>query len=427
MRSPPRVYAIDFGTSNSLLAAANAEEIHPPIPLDPAAEDPTILRSVLFFPSSKRCHYGVEALQEYVAHGMQGRLIRSIKKHLPARSFIGTHIEERPMRLEDLIGALLREMRRRANAYFGADVRRVVLGRPAKFSADPNDDLFAERRLERSARIGGFEDVRFVPEPLAAARDFQSALDGPKTVLVADFGGGTSDFTVLRMRPDGYDPTDVLAIGGVSVAGDALDGTIMRTRIAPHFGADVTYKVPLGANVLTMPKPITEKLCSPADLSVLQRRDVRAFLEDIRGWSLGPDDRRRIDQLFTLVEDALGFQVFEAIERTKRELSSRDATEFVFEYPTIQIREPVTRTDFERGSEAAVGSILGALDDTVRASGIAPERIDLVCCTGGTAKVPILAGALARRFRSARIHQHNNFHSIIQGLADRARALTVSA
>ena len=107
----PQIYAIDFGTTNSLLAAADSVRVHPPIALDPLARDPSILRSVLYFPSADRCFYGAQALAEYTAAGGQGRLIRSIKKHLPSRSFIGTFIEERPMNLEDLIGAFLGEMR----------------------------------------------------------------------------------------------------------------------------------------------------------------------------------------------------------------------------------------------------------------------------------------------------------------------------
>ena len=102
----PSLYAIDFGTSNSLLAAAGPHGIAPPIPLDPGAPDPTILRTLLFFPAANRCFYGQDAIDQYVAHGMQGRLIRSIKKHLPTRSFVGTHIEERPMTLEDRRGVV---------------------------------------------------------------------------------------------------------------------------------------------------------------------------------------------------------------------------------------------------------------------------------------------------------------------------------
>lgn len=419
----PTWYAIDFGTSNSLLAAANAEHIHAPIPLDPLAEDPTVLRSVLYFPSAERCAFGLDAIRQYVEAGMNGRLIRSVKKHLPSRTFIGTSIDDRPLSLEDLIGAMLREMRARANRHFDADVRRVVLGRPARFSDDAGDDAFAQDRLERAARIAGFEEVRFLAEPVAAAREYRRLATTGSLALVADFGGGTSDFTILRLEPGELSAADVLAIGGVAVAGDAFDAGIMRSKVARHFGADVVYRVPFGANEMRMPPALIERLCSPADLSILRRQEVISFLRNIRAWSLGPDDTEKIDQLFTLIEDGLGFQVFESIERTKRALTMRDASELVFEYPTIAIRENVTRQDFERASERVLARIVERLDETLASAGLSPTDIEIVCCTGGTAKVPVVARAIASKFPRAKVEEFKSFHSIVEGLALHAREL----
>ncbi len=422
-RFVPSWYAVDFGTSNSLLAAANAEGIHPPIPLDPIAHDPTILRSVLFFPDAERCAFGLDAIRQYVDAGMHGRLIRSVKKHLPSRTFLGTSIDERPMTLEDLIGLMLREMRARANRHFGLDVRRVVLGRPARFSDDPDDDAFAQERLERAAKIAGFEEVRFLAEPVAAAREYRRLAQTGSIALVADFGGGTSDFTILKLEPGELRPSDVLAIGGVAVAGDALDAGIMRTKVARHFGADVVYRVPFGRNEMRMPPALIERLCSPADLSILRRHDVTTFLRNIRAWSLGEDDAEKIDQLFTLIEYGLGFQVFESIERTKHALTTRDRDELVFEYPTIAVRENVTRADFERASQRVVDEILERLDETLRAAGLSANDIEIVCCTGGTAKVPLVARAIATKFPRARMEQFKSFHSIVEGLALHAQGL----
>ena len=418
----PEVYAIDFGTSNSLLAAANAHETVPPIPLDDGADDPSVLRTLMFF-GQNEFSCGVPAIGKFVEGGMQGRLIRSIKKFLPYRSFTGTHIGQRIVAIEDLVGRFLGTMRERANRYFGANVDRVVLGRPAKFSLDANDDELAQSRLERAARIAGFREVSFCPEPVAAAQDFQVALDRPRIVLVADFGGGTSDYTIVRMRPEGFDPGDVLALGGISTAGDALDGSLMRHRIARHFGADVTYRVPLGSNTLTMPRAIMEKLCSPADMTVLQHRDVLNFLRDVKSWSLGPDDKRKMDHLLCLVEDSLAFKLFESIERTKCVLSSSDAATFRFEYPTIYLDERIERRDFEVGSGKEVGAILGSLDQTVSEAGLGFGDIDVVCCTGGTARVPVIARGIEARFGRAKVQELRAFHSVVQGLAERARMI----
>jgi hypothetical chaperone protein len=419
----PLCYAIDFGTTNSLLAAANAETVHPAIALDPSAADPTILRSALYFPDAQHCHYGAEALAQYTAQGMQGRLMRSIKKFLPSRSFVGTYVDDRPFNLEDLIALLLREMRARADRFFDAEVKHVVLGRPARFSADDGDDLYAQGRLERAARLAGFAEVSFCAEPIAAARDFRNTLREPKTVLVGDFGGGTSDFTVMRMRRDAYEPADVLAIGGVAVAGDAFDASIMRHHVARHFGAEVQYKVPFGQNVLTMPRALVEKLCTPADASLLRSQDAMTFLRNVRAWSLGGDDQRRMDQLFTFIEDRLGFALFEEIERAKRALSESDEATVRFSYPTIEVSEPIEREAFEQSSATKTAAILAELDATLARAELAPEAIDIVCCTGGTARLPALAFALGERFGFAKLTQHQSFHSVIAGLGEHARSV----
>ena len=421
----PLIYAIDFGTSNSLLAAADARRVYEPIPLDPLAENPTVLRSVLHFSDDGVWSLGSDALRTYVAHGMRGRLMRSIKRFLPARSFVETQLGTRKVKLEEIIGVFLRDMRARANRHFDADVRRVLLGRPARFSENPEDDRLGQERLAEAARLAGFEEIAFCPEPEAAAHDFRADLEEDCTVLVVDLGGGTSDYTVVRFRGD--ESPDVLATFGVPVAGDAIDGSLMRHSVAKHFGANVSYKVPFGANTLTMPRALLDRLCVPAEICLLGKRDVMAFLKDIRAWSLGDEDENAMDQLLRLVEDSLGFHVFEVIEKTKVALSSTLRTTFDFEYPGIEIHEPVTREAFEKGAHLHVERILSALDRTLELARVTPGAIDRVCLTGGTAKLPQIEAALAARFGAGKLHALSSFHSVIQGLAERARALAAGA
>ncbi|HZZ84097.1 MAG TPA: Hsp70 family protein [Anaeromyxobacteraceae bacterium] len=421
MRDRPTRYAIDFGTSNSLLAAAGPERVFEPVPLDPLASDPTVLRSILCFPDAGGLFVGAEALQTFRDHQGEGRLLRSIKRHLGSRSFRGTLIRGRLVSAEELVGALLRQMRLRADAHFGVEVRRALLGRPVHF--DGEDDAFAEGRLRKAAELAGFEEVRFLPEPVAAARSFGAAAQRDELALIGDFGGGTSDFTVLRVGPRPLERSDVLAVGGVAVAGDALDAAVMRAQVARHFGAEVRYRAPFGKNVLQMPQSVVSNLCSPAHLSMLQRRDIAAFLADVRRWSLSDDDRLRMDQLAVLVEDGQGFQLFEAIEGAKRQLSRRREAEVAFSYPGIEVREPVTRAGFEDSTRREVGEILRCLEETVEAAGVRLEDITSVCCTGGTAKVPRIAAELRARLPSARMEQFKNFHSVVQGLAVAAQAI----
>ncbi len=422
----PELYAIDFGTSNSLLAAATRTEVFPAVALDPEAADPTVLRSILHFAGGE-VRFGAAALDAYVRSGMEGRLLRSLKRFLPVESFRGTQIGSNRYALEDLVAAILRRMRERANEVYAADVRRAVLGRPAAFSEDPRSDELAQHRLLLAAHKAGFEQVHFCPEPLAAACDFQPRLQRPSLVLVADFGGGTSDFSVVRLRPGAFAREDVLSIGGVSVAGDALDGAMMRKQLSGLFGADVRYRVPMGRNILSMPASVLDLLSSPADLSMLQRRELQAFLADVRSWSLGADDRRAMDRLLCVAEDGLGFQVFEAVERTKIELSSRGGATFSFDYPGAEARARVERASFEAACEPCVSAISSAMDATLQRAGVSAHEVDWVCMTGGTARVPRVARALRERFGTERQLPLRGLHAVVEGLARYGRMLVSGA
>ncbi|MGZ6289911.1 MAG: Hsp70 family protein, partial [Bdellovibrionota bacterium] len=307
--------------------------------------------------------------------------------------------------------------------HFQKDVDSVLLGRPARFADNDADDRFAQDRLETAANRAGFKNVSFCPEPLAAAYEFKATLTEPKIVFVADFGGGTSDFTVIRITPESNTDVEVLALGGVSFAGDALDGSLMRGRIAKHFGAEVQYKVPFGSNILTMPKHLMEKICSPAEISVLRERDTQEFFRNVKTWSLGKEDHQKMDNLHSLIHEQIGFAVFEQIEATKRRLSDSEQTEFHYAYSGMDIREKVSRADFEGYARSVLNRILNSMDDTMRAAQLQYGDIDLVCATGGTAKVFALRAALSERFGEEKIQQHKNFHSIVYGLSRVAQGL----
>jgi len=423
MSPKPTVFAIDFGTSNSLLAAASPGKIYEPIPLDPEASDPTILRSALYFLRLDDGRFGSAAIRSLLEEGFRGRLIRSIKRHLPSRSFTATMIGNRPAQLEDLIGAFLRAMRERACRHFDVDVRRTVMGRPARFSNEPDDDALAESRLLKAAKIAGFEEVTFCPEPVAAAYDFADDLQEPRVVLVADLGGGTSDFTIFRMGKGRFLPEDVLAVGGVATAGDAIDGALVRATVAPHFGARARYRVPLGSIDLDMPKQLIELLASPADLTVVDRGKVVRQLESIRAGLLDREDRPKLDRFVALVEDGLGFSLYEAVESAKRRLSEISETPINVDEPSLAITETATRSELDRVAEKPVAAILEALDKTLETAGISADEIDIACLTGGTSRMPLVAAAIAARLPRAATRRLRSFHSVVVGLAHRAREI----
>jgi hypothetical chaperone protein len=419
----PTLFAIDFGTSNSLLAAAGPGQVFDPAPLDPDAPDPTVLRSAMYFQSLEDSAFGVAATRALVENGFRGRLIRSIKRHLPSRAFTVTRIGTKTLTLEQLISVFLRVMRERACRHFDVDVTRAVLGRPARFSNRPEDDALAETRLRKAAELAGFREITFCPEPVAAAYDFASDLGEPKLVLVADLGGGTSDFTLVRMSARGFAPEDVLSVGGVSVAGDAMDGALVRTSVAPELGSRVQYRVPFGSNIMTMPADLVEILCSPADLTLVDRATVMRRLDDIATGAVHRPDTDKIDKFKVIVEDGVGFDLYESVERTKRTLSELERAQLVLDYPSAELSVDVARPSFEHAAQLPLSRIIASLDETLAAAGVAHDDVELVCLTGGTSRMPLVEQALARQLPRAAVRRLKSFHSVVHGLARRAQEL----
>ncbi|WP_413574689.1 Hsp70 family protein [Bdellovibrio sp. HCB290] len=412
--------AIDFGTSNSLVGAFHQGKVHGALPLDPKSADPTLMRTLLYFPTPDLCYYGAEAIEQYIEQDMEGRLFRSFKSHLPNQSYLGTVIENRIVTLENMVGIFLLELKKRAEKHLNHTVTKAVIGRPARYSMDPVADGFALHRMEKAAKLAGFEEVQFVPEPLAAAFDYRKQITKEKIVLIGDFGGGTSDFTLIRLRAEGFDNKDVLAIDGCPLAGDALDSVFMSHRLSDHFGAKSRYRLPMSSNVLTMPPAISQKLNHPAHIVHLKERDTYEFIREVKKCSLTAMDKESIERLFILLEDQQIFPFFEAIEKTKRGLSAADHAEFSFDYPGIELSEQFTTKQFIDWAMNTRQKIFEGLDRCLESAQISPEQVDLVCLTGGTAKVPFIQSELENRFGKPKLQTQAHFHSVLSGLVESA-------
>ena len=419
------VYAIDFGTSNTLLAGAKQGQAFQPIDIDPRGKQKSILRSLMYYPLGGEPSFGQSAIDQYSEEYGEGRFLRSIKKFLPMESFKGTRINNKHYSLEDLIGRFLRELKQRADQNFNEDVTSVVLGRPARFSMDADKDRLAQSRLQAAAEAAGFKQVSFFAEPLAAAFDYRRQIDSEKLVLVVDLGGGTSDFTVIRLRPSGFSDQDVLGLGGVSVAGDAMDGSIMKSRIAHHFGAEVRYKMPMSNNVLEMPPMIKEHLSSPADITLMSRQDIQSFLVEVRKASVEKNSEQMFDQLSCLISENLGFPIFEEIESAKRQACSQSKARFCFQRADIDVVEEFNYQDFLNDSRWAMDKIFVEMDEVLAQAGVSAEQVDSICMTGGTSKIPAVKNHLQSRFGASKLATTEGFHSVIQGLAERAQDLQV--
>lgn len=414
------VLAIDFGTTNSLVGAWKDGQRIEAITLDPTAADPTMMRTLLYFPNPDLCYYGHEAISHYLENEMEGRLFRSFKSQLPNQSYLGTMVENRIVTLESMVGIFLLELRKRAEKQLGCEVTSAVIGRPARYSMNAVNDGFALHRMEKAAEFAGFKHVEFVPEPLAAAFDYRRTLTEEKLVLIGDFGGGTSDFTLIRLGPYAYKKEHVLGITGCPLAGDAFDSVFMSHKLNSFFGAQSRYRVSMGTNLLTMPKTVTDRLNLPSQIVHLKERATYEFIREVRKGALSDEDKAAIDRLFVLIEDQQIFAFFEEIEATKRRLSSKQASPFKFDYPDLEIETEFSRAQFEQWSTDHAEKIFAAMDDCLSQSGTIDADVDLVYLTGGTAQVPLIRDRFLGRFGEAKLRSQSHFHSVLGGLIESA-------
>lgn len=410
-------YAIDFGTSNSLLSFV--EEGRKPRLIN-LENNSAILRSLIFTPEQNVFYFGQEAIDKYQESAGDGRFFRSLKKFLPEPNFKGTEVFGRRYKIEDLIATILRAMKERADADVGHDVENVVLGRPALYSLDKKNDALAQERMRQAAVLAGFKRVEFCPEPIAAGLDIE-ATDREELVLVCDFGGGTSDFTLLKSSNKSFSKDNVLGLSGLFVAGDAIDGRVMLDFISTEFGKNVTYKAPMGNNVLRFPKQLLTKLCNPAHITFLKERDTWEFLKEIEKWSVGADDEKFIRQLFCLVEEQLGYPIYSRIEKSKIELGHNNLSIFHYQYSDIDIEMQITRSQFEQSVQTELDDMFASLAKVFSQSGVSHEDIDQVRITGGTGQMPLIKQRLSQMFGEHKIAQAEVFQSVVQGLGNYAQ------
>ncbi len=409
---------LDFGTSNSALALPSGEVLA----IDAAASEPRLFRSVLFFPEGERETYaGAEAIARYLDDG-EGRFLQSIKSHLRSASFTATQVRGRTMKLEDLVALLLRKLRERGEALSGGALHEVVLGRPAVFSTDPKLDALAEGRLLRAAEQAGFAKVRFLIEPIAAALAYEAQLKRDELVLVADFGAGTSDLTLMRLGPSRRDRADrrpdVVASSGVYVGGDKFDAAIMKHKLLKHFGAGTTYRET--GQRIRIPTHVVNKLLSWHEMSFIRERMTQELIQQMLKTS---DNIPAIEALHDLVMHNLGYHLFRAIEAAKVKLSTASEARVQFDDARIHLDVKVTRAEFERFSAPLLDELSGCVDELLAGPAKAAGHIDAVFLTGGSSLIPSVRQIFAERFGEGRLRSADAFTSVAEGMGRAARAL----
>ena len=408
-------YAVDFGTSNSLLTYVCDDGKIIPVPLDPV--NGPVLRSLLYTPEKNHWYFGSEAIQKYVEHEGEGRFFRSIKKFLPEPSYSGTSVHNRNLNISELIATFLGEMRRRADRFTGKKVESIILGRPALYSLEKENDQLAQNRMLRASELAGFKETIFCPEPIAAGLDYQTAGQKERIILITDFGGGTSDFTLMKFHQGNYSQEDILGLSGVFIAGDVLDGVMMRDFISPHFGSQFEYQLPGSSNVLQFPRNLLKKICSPAHITHLREKDTWEFLQHVKAFGLSELDQRRMKNLLTLVECQLGFPLFHEIEKTKVTLGKDSSAQFQYQFLDLDVSQEITAAGYRISVLPTVQQVMESMIDVFRQSGLQANDVDQVVLTGGSSQFPLIREELTRIFGKEKISEHNIYQSVVTGLA----------
>jgi hypothetical chaperone protein len=418
-----KAVGLDFGTTNSALAVAARDGTVELARFKTVAAFATTFRSILYFDGedasaagAPRPAAGPQAIDAYLSSRARGRLIQSMKSYLPSRLFRHTNILGRNFALEDLIAMVVQAIRAAAEAQFGDLGRRVVVGRPVHFSGAKSkaDDEFALGRLRAALTAAGFDDVIFQFEPVAAALQYQTALEREELVLIADFGGGTSDFSLVRLgRRGNASDRAIVGTDGVGIAGDTFDSRVVRRLVAPALGLNSKYQPAFGAP-LPIPSWLYEHLEKWHYLSFLKAQRTMELLEELKFQALAPE---KIAALIHVVENDSGYRLYRSVEQTKFALTDGDTATFAFDEAPVAIHASVARRDFESWIARDIQRITECVDRLFRRSGVSFEEVDSVFMTGGTSLVPAVKRLFEERFGAARMKSGEELTSVAKGLA----------
>jgi len=431
-QTAPTAVGIDFGTTNSSLALATGQSVELANFSFLGSSTPSY-RSVIYLELLRTASgarksmalTGPEAIERYLDADEKGRLIQSLKSHLPSRTLTGTAIFGRSYTVETLIARMVRDMRAKVEQQWQREVKSAIVGRPVRFvgSDGVEDDEFAVSRLRAAFLQAGFEHVEFELEPIAAAYAYEATLDHDELILIGDFGGGTSDFSLLKVGPGvrtrSKRSEELLASGGVGLAGDAFDARLVRKLVSPALGSEALAKS-FGKLLPAVPAWIYANLERWHYLSFLRTSNVREILRGAEVRSLEPD---KISALIALIEEDLGYQLHRAVQKVKTELSSQDEAEFRFSDGSLELAINVQRKDFESWIAEDLAAVEGCVDGVLAQAGIKPSQVDRVFLTGGSSFVPAVRKIFATRFGEERIRCGNEFTSVAYGLALRGLEL----
>jgi hypothetical chaperone protein len=410
------LYGIDFGTTNSALSIFDEEKKE--------IIDTIIIPSLLYFQveqsASESIRYvvGDEAIAAYINDGMQGRFMKSVKRILPRSSFVETRIANRRFNASDLVTMILKELKTKADQITGINCSKAVIGRPVFFDDDNSAmDSLAQKRLSKAAELAGFTEVRFQFEPIGAAFAYEQTISKAEKVLVADLGGGTTDFTYLNLDPAKIGSQDrrkdIMATGGIYIGGDSFDSAFMWEKGTPYFGKHTMYEAAPG-KMLKVPVSLFANICSWEQMNFFNGQRVK---NDLQTYYHYAKQDVTFKNLITLTDNNLGYSVFQSIEKTKIELSKSKSSGFSYSKMDIEIDEEISIEQYNAIIQKDLNKISRYLDEFLLKNEIRASEIDSLFLTGGTSMVSAIKNLFADKFPDVKVHSGDNFISVAKGLA----------
>lgn len=411
---------VDFGTTNTVVAVASREAGVRMVTYPHAGALTDVYRSVLCFERDDASRLlkvdmtgGPYAIDRYLAAIGETRFIQSFKSHVASGVFRDTRIFSTRFLFEDLLAAFFDLVLDDAKGQIPRGGAAIVSGRPVAFAGGNPDEALAHRRYDAAYAKAGLGKPAYVYEPVGAAYYYAQRLTGDATILVGDFGGGTSDFSIIRFeKRNGTLRAIPMGHAGIGIAGDSFDYRIINAVVSPALGKGSQYRS-MGKD-MEVPAHYYANFARWHQLAMLKSPENQRELEKLRKIALRPD---LIDHLMDVIENDWGFAIYRAISEAKVALSSQASAPFRFRKGGIDIERVITVEEFEGWIADDLARIGGAVDGLFERQGLKPAEIDKVFLTGGTSYIPAVRRLFTRRFGADRLDSGGQFESIAHGLA----------
>ena len=416
----PVSIGVDFGTSNTVIALVDADRNATVLRIASRSGLQTVLPSVLCFRPNEQLprerpvsSAGADGIADYIARTGPARLVQSTKSFLGSRSFVDTQMFSHTYTLEMLIGTLLRHLYDAASARAALERCSLVVGRPIQFAGAAPDDALAQARLMAAFEHAGPRPQQVRLEPEAAAYAFARRARGKHLLLVADLGGGTSDFSVVQIDADGEVPHIApLAQTGIGIAGDRFDHQIVYKAVCPSLGLGSQFQPE--SKLLPIPLWIYANFANWHQLSMMNNRQTLRHINDILQTAV---DQKAFEGLVHVIRNEAGFSLFQVVSRVKQTLTAEASARLTFKAGPVEIDRSITRQEFEAWIADDLSKIAATADAAIRNAGATANDITRVFMTGGTALVPAVRQIFASKFGAAKLVGGDEFSSVGQGLA----------